>query len=236
MSHHDVSNRIKRLRWRGCVVFHNPIGSFAPHGWQRTRGSERQSGMRRRGVAILGLALALAAVPLAPSTLPDYQSVVRKFSLIEHDRLKPGSRVVLTPAELNAYARQEVAEVAPDGVRDPRLELGPGTATAHAFIDFGKLRRAEGKPPGPIMAYLLDGERPVTITARIRSSGGTATVDVEQVEISGVTIEGRLLDFLIHNYLMQAYPNAKVGEPFELGHRIERLDVQASAVGVVIGR
>jgi hypothetical protein len=188
--------------------------------------------MGRRILAVL----AALAVPLLPSASTDYQAVVHKVSLIEHDSLKPGSRVVLTPAELNAYARQEVASVAPGGVRDPRLELGPGTATATALIDFGKLRRAEGKTSGPIMAYLLDGERPVTITARIRSSGGTATVDVQQVEISGVTIEGRLLDFLIHNYVMQAYPNAKVGEPFELGHRIERLDVQPSAVGIVIGR
>jgi len=191
----------------------------------------RQSGMGRRGIAALGATLALcAAVP------SDYQAVVHKFSLIEHDRLKPGSRVVLTPAELNAYARQEVAEVAPEGVRNPRLELGPGTATATALIDLGKLRRAEGKPPGLIMSYLLDGERPVTITARIRSSGGTATVDVQQVEISGITIEGRMLDFLIHSYVMQAYPDAKVGQPFALGHRIERLEVQPSAVGVVIGR
>jgi hypothetical protein len=191
--------------------------------------------MRRGGITILGAALALAAVPLAPSTSPDYQAVVHKFSLIEHDRLKPGSRVVLTPAELNAYARQEIAEVAPDGVREPRLELGPGTATAHALIDFGRLRRAEGKPPGRIMAYLLDGERPVAISARIRSSDGTATVDVQQVEISGVVIEGPMLDFLIRNYVMEAYPNAKVGEPFALGHRIERLEVQPSAVGVLIG-
>jgi hypothetical protein len=182
------------------------------------------------------MALALLAAPVLPTTSPDYQAVVHKFSLIEHDRLKPGSRVVLTPAELNAYARQEVAEVVPDGVRNARLELGPGTATASALIDFGKLRRAEGKPPGRILAYLLDGERPVTITARIRSAGGTATVDVQEVQISGVTIEGRMLDFLIRNYVMQAYPSAKVGEPFALGHRIERLDVQPSAVGVLIGR
>jgi len=182
------------------------------------------------------MALALLAAPVLPTTSPDYQAVVHKFSLIEHDRLKPGSRVVLTPAELNAYARQEVAEVAPDGVRNARLDLGPGTATATALIDFGKLRRAEGNPPGRILAYLLDGERPVTITARIRSSGGTATVDVQEVQISGVTIEGRMLDFLIHNYVVQAYPSAKVGEPFALGHRIERLDVQPSAVGVLIGR
>jgi hypothetical protein len=181
-------------------------------------------------------ALSLLTVPLLPSASPEYQAMVHKISLIEHDRLQPGARVVLTAAELNAYARQEIAEVAPEGVRDPRLELGPGVATATALIDFGKLRRAEGKPPGRIMSFLIDGERPVTITARIQSSGGSATVEVQQVEVSGIIIEGRLLEFLIHNYLMQAYPNAKVGEPFELGHRIDRLDVQPAAVGILIGK
>ena len=192
--------------------------------------------MDRRSIVPLCALLALPIAPLLPDASPDYQAAARKVSLIEHDSLKPGSRVVLTPADLNAIARQEVAKAAPEGVRNPRLELGPGTATASALIDFGKLQRAEGKPPGPLMAYLLDGERPVSISARIRSSGGTATVDVQEVEISGVTIEGPLLDFLIHSYVMPAYPNAKIGEPFALGHRIERLDVEPSAVGVVIGR
>ena len=31
-------------------------------------------------------------------------------------------------------------------------------------------------------------------------------------------------------------PDAVVGRPFQLGHRIDRLDVQPGAVGVVIGR
>jgi len=180
--------------------------------------------------------LALVAAPLVPGASSDYQSMAHKLALIEHDRLRPGSRVTLTPEELNAYAQQEIAGVAPGGVRRTRLELGPGTATATALIDFGKLRRAEGKPPGTLMSYLLDGERPVTIVARIRSSGGTATVDVQQIEISGITIEGRLLDFLIRNYVVPAYPDAKVGEPFALGHRIERLDVEPAAVGILIGR
>jgi len=191
--------------------------------------------MSKRSVSMIVVTAALAA-SLLSSASPEYLSVVHKFSLIEQDRLKPGSRVTLTPAELNAYAQQEIAETASGAVRNPRLDLGSGTATASALIDFGKLRRAEGKSPGWIMSHLLDGERPVTIVARIRSADGTATVDVDSVEISGITIEGPMLDFLIRNYLMAAYPAAKVGEPFDLGHRIERLDVQPSAVGVIIGR
>ena len=144
--------------------------------------------------------------------------------------------MVLTPAELNAYARQEVADVAPDGVRNPRLELGPGTATASALIDFGKLRRAEGKPPGRLMAYLLDGERPVTITARIRSSDGTATVDVDKVQISGVTIEGRMLDFLIRDYLHAEPPERQSGPAVRLGTPHRAAGRAALRGGCLIGR
>jgi hypothetical protein len=182
------------------------------------------------------LALTCLITPLASGGLSDYDAAVHKISLIEQDQLKPGARVVLTAQELNAYARREATEVAPNGIRNPRLELGAGTATASALVDFEKLRRAEGKPPSGLMAYLLGGERPVSVTTSIRSSRGTATVNVERVEISGIVVEGRLLDFLIQNYLVPLYPTAKVGQPFELGHRIERLDVQPAAVAVWIGR
>src|SRR5580698_5331549 len=67
-------------------------------GKQRMRCNKRQRGMGRSGIVALMVAL-LAALVLWGTTPSDYQAVVRKFSLIEHDRLKPGSRVVLTPAE-----------------------------------------------------------------------------------------------------------------------------------------
>ena len=86
------------------------------------------------------------------------------------------------------------------------------------------------------MSKILEGERPVRVTAAITSGGARATVDVQKVEISGIPIEGAVLDYLIRNYLLAVYPQAKVGEPFTLGHRIERLEIRPSAVGVVIGR
>jgi hypothetical protein len=86
------------------------------------------------------------------------------------------------------------------------------------------------------MARLLDGERPVRVTARVTSSDGQATVDVQQVEISGMSIDGPMLNYLIDNYLRPTYPTAKIGEPFRLGHRIERLEVKPEGVGVLIGR
>jgi hypothetical protein len=139
----------------------------------------------------------------------------------------------LTARELNAYIEHEV----PAGVHHPKLEVvSPGLTTGTAMIDFGQMRRAQGYSPGWLMSKLLDGERPVSVTARISSAHGQATVEVQRAAISGVEIDGRTLDFLIQNFLLAMYPDAAVGRPFQLGHRIERLDVQPAAVGVIIGK
>jgi hypothetical protein len=162
-----------------------------------------------------------------------YLSAQQKFAQIAGDRLRPGTRVVLTSQELDAY----VAHEAPDGVRDPHLTLPePGLATGTARIDFGRVRRSQGHRPGWLMSKLLDGERPVSVTARIGSGDGHATVDVQKVQISGVEIDGATLEFLIQNVLLPLYPDAAVGRPFELGHHIEKLDVGPGAVRVVIGK
>ena len=185
----------------------------------------------------LTLTLLWAFVPLSLATLGaapnDYLSAKQKFDSIESDRLRAGSRVELSVRELDAYAEREV----PEGVRNPHLQLAaPGVATGTAMMDFGKLRRAHGYQTGWLMSKLLDGDRPVSVTARFRSAGGRATVDLQRVEISGVAIDGPTLDFLVENVLLPLYPDAVVARPFELGHRIERLDVGPAAVAVVIGR
>jgi len=162
----------------------------------------------------------------------DYLSAKHKFDLIESGRLHAGARVVLSPQELNAYVEHEV----PEGVSRPRIELtGPGQVTGRAVVDFVKLRRAQGDPPGWLMTKLLQGEHPVSVSARIRSAAGQATVDVERVEISGIQIDGATLDFLIRNILLPLYPNAAVGHPFDLGYRIQKLEVARTAVTVHLG-
>jgi hypothetical protein len=170
------------------------------------------------------------------SAQSDYQEVRRKFDQISKERLQPGARVTLSERELNAYAEQEVKRAAPDGVRSPRIDLDKGRATGTALIDFAKVRRAQGNPPGWLMSKLLSGERPVTVTARVESAGGKAQVHVERVEISGIPIEGSVLDYLIDNYVRERYPSAKIGQPFELGHRMERLEVTPGGVNVHIAR
>ena len=137
-----------------------------------------------------------------------------------------------TPS-LHAYVQHEV----PEGVRNAKVEItSPGVATGAALVDFGKVRRAQGYRPGWLMSKLLDGERPVSVTARITSANGRTRVDVQRVEIGGIVVDGKTLDFLIQNLLIPLYPNAVVGQSFEMGHHIERLELRPAAVGVVIGK
>ena len=179
------------------------------------------------------MGLAIGAALGAALAYDDYSSAKQKIDSIEAGRLRAGARVTLTFPELEAWAKTQM----PDGVRNPRLHVNTvEIATGSALIDFGKVQRARGEKPGWLMSKLLDGERPVSVTARIRSAGGTATVDVQRVEISGLAIDGSTLDFLIRNVLLPYYPNAVVGRPFELGDRIERVDVRPSGVGVLIGK
>jgi hypothetical protein len=180
--------------------------------------------------------LLLACLPLLYSARTEYASAQRKLELLEGERLKPGAKVTFTQRELNAYAAEEIPKIVPEGVRGPKLDLGVGSATGSALVDFVKLRNAQGKPPSWLMRQMLAGEHPVTVTARIESSGGHATVEVQRVEVSGMVIEGRMLDFLIQNYLLPYYPDAKIGQPFALAHHIDRLDVQPARVDVILGK
>src|SRR5437868_4420540 len=112
-----------------------------------------RKGMNRVAVAVVVLVLASA---LPASVTSDYASIQRKFKQIQTEKLKPGTRIPLTAAELNAYVQKELPEVAPAGVRSPTVVLnGNNSATGTALIDFVKLRSAQGKPPGLLLRTLL---------------------------------------------------------------------------------
>jgi hypothetical protein len=163
-----------------------------------------------------------AAGPLAAS-------VSRKLDLIESGRATPGSVIRFTQAELNAWVRVKAPMVVLDGFRQPRLVLGNGEATASALIDFLKVRDASGLTTNFLVAKLIQGEKPVTVRATIRSAHGRATVHLESVEIGGLEVSGATLDFLVRNFFLPFYPEAKIDEPFELADDVERIEVTPAA-------
>lgn len=178
----------------------------------------------------------LLAAGFASGADDAYQSAAAKINLVREEKAKPGSRIRLSLQEINAYAAVEALKTIPQGLSSPRVELGRGTATGHAWVDFAKIKHSKGENPGFFFGWLLAGERPVQATARIESGKGRATVHLEELRLAGVPARGAVLAFLIENFLLPYYPNAVIGQPFELKHRVERLEILPSGVTVHIAR
>jgi len=180
---------------------------------------------------------ALVSIAAASASRSDYLSVMRKFSTIEHYRSKPGSRVPISSRELNAYIATELPQVAPDGIRDPSVELhGGNIATGRAKINFVRIQHARGKASNWLMGTLLNGEHDVAVTARVDSANGIATVHLQLVEVSCVPLEGAALDFVIQHYLLPNYPNARIDQPFQLHYKMDHFEVQPGIAYVVMQR
>lgn len=177
--------------------------------------------------------LAIAIAPVLLSADPVFERAWNKLDAIESGRAKPGSVIVFTPAELNAWAQTRVPQMV-DGISNPRIELGTNIATGSALVDFLKMRQAEGIATNPVLAALIEGERPLKVSVRVESGGGHCTVHLLRVEISGIAATGPVLDLLVSAFFRPLFPDAKIGQPFELGDNIDRLDVRPSGVRVAI--
>ena len=180
--------------------------------------------------AVLALTVSLGAW----STADPAGTVRAKLDLIQAGKAKPGSVFTFSAGELNAYARSELPSIVPEGIRQTRLELGYGTATASAMVDFLKLRHAQGQSTPWLISKLIEGEKFVRVNARIQSASGRATVYLQRVEISGVAVSGSTLDFLIRTFFTPLYPNAKINEPFDLRDGVDRIEVAPTQARVVM--
>jgi hypothetical protein len=179
------------------------------------------------------LLLALAAIAPLPAADAAFGRAWNKLERIESGQVRPGSVIVFTPAEMNAWARGRVPQMY-EGIRDPSVQLGTGTATGSALIDFLKMRQGEGLATNSLVAKLIEGERPLKVSMRLESGGGRATAHLTRLEISGIAVTGAALDFLMNEFFLQLFPDAKVNQPFELRDNIERIDIRPDGVRVTM--
>ena len=182
------------------------------------------------------LILVLAASALLRAADPVAISVSRKLDLIQSGKAAPGSVFRFTQAELNAWVRVKAPTIIHDGFRQPHLVLGNGEASASALIDFLKVRHANGVETSWLVAKLIQGEKLVTARASIQSSHGQATVHLLRVEIGGLAVTGAPLDFLVQNFFLPFYPDAKIDEPFDLAGNVDRIEVTPAEARVYIRR
>lgn len=187
----------------------------------------------RKPAVLIAAASLLAAAGFA--SLADYQSAKRKALLIESDRVPAKGSVFFSPAEVNAYAAEEVRKEVPEGMRSPRIVLGANSATGTALIDFNKMQTARGTPPGALLSLLLRGEHEVSVDLGFQSANGIARVDVRRVTVGGASLSGRALDLVIDYYVLPRYPEAAIGRPFQLRHNVQKVAVAPGGVTFQFG-
>jgi hypothetical protein len=161
---------------------------------------------------------------------PALDRVDYKLNLIDSGHAPRGSTIVFTAAEMNAWARNRVPQMY-QGIRDPALQLGMGTATGTAIIDLLKMRRGE---TNPLVAKLIEGDRPLKVSVELESAHGRATAKLTRLEISGITVTGAPLDFLVNQFFLKMFPDAKVNQPFDLRDNIDRIELRPDSVRVTI--
>jgi hypothetical protein len=177
------------------------------------------------------LLLILAAALYAANPVLD--RVDNKLNLIDSGHARRGSVIVFTPAEMNAWARGRVPQMY-KGISDPSVQLGMGTATGSATIDFLKMREGEGVSTNPLIAKLIAGERPLKVSIQMESAHGWATAKLTRLEISGIAVTGAPLDFLVNQFFLKMFPDAKVNQPFELRDNIDSIELRPDGVRVTM--
>ena len=181
------------------------------------------------------LLLALAAVIPLRAADAAFARAESKLDRIESGHARPGSVIVFTPAEMNAWARGRVPQMY-QGIRDPAVQLGAGTASGSAFVDFLKMRQGEGLATNSLVAKLIQGERPLKVSVQLESAQGRATARLTRLEISGVAVTGAPLDFLVNEFFLHLFPDAKVNQPFDLHDNIDRIELRPDGVRVTMRR
>jgi len=170
-------------------------------------------------------------VPVLFAADPLADSAQKKLDSISDRKLKPGSVVTLNPREINAWIHEKAVKAFPQGIRNEHIDLGSGTVEGNALVDFLKLGKGN---TNALVARLIEGERPLKIAIRVESSNGRATVFLTHVELSGVAVDGSILDFLIKHFVQPKYPDMKINEPFDLDFNIDRIEIQPAGVRVLI--
>jgi hypothetical protein len=172
-----------------------------------------------------------ASMLLASDPLAD--SAQKKLDSIADEKLKRGAVVVLSPQEINAWLHEKAVKAFPEGLRNEHVDLGSGTVDGSALVDLLKIQKGKSSM-NALIGRLIEGERPLKISIRVESSNGRATVFLTRVELSGVAMDGSILEFLIKQFIQPRYPDIKINQPFDLDYNIDHIEIQPSGVRVLI--
>ena len=135
-----------------------------------------------------------------------YTSAEQKFNQVQrHASGGKTQTTTFTADEISAYVN-EGGVTLPTGVENVKFTGKSGAVTAVTRVDFDKI--TAGKSSMNPLMMLFSGQHDVTVNANASGSGGQATVDVQSVEIDGVTVPRTALEFFVSRYIQPKYGNA----------------------------
>jgi hypothetical protein len=166
----------------------------------------------------------------------DRFSAERKVQLIKENRWPSTRSISFDSRELVALGMSGISDAAPGAISHPVLSLRNNGATATAVVDFDLLRKSysgQNAMNGWLASKLFTGQHPVSVTVHVSSGNGQMTVHPESVAISGVTVSGDTLHFLLKQFVLPRYPDAVIDRPFTLQSNIREIRVTPSAAEVL---
>jgi hypothetical protein len=183
-------------------------------------------------LALLGACTLLAQTaqrPPASQTERMYQSAAqsaqRKFMhIVENGRRAAPDQTptVLSESEVNAYVASSYVKL-PTGVQSVRFRGRPGVIDAVARVDFDQIT-ASRRESNPLL-MLFSGVHDVHVVANAAASGGRARVEIQSVDIDGMSVPRMALEFFISHYLTPKYPDIGMTSTFNLAYRIDKATV-----------
>ncbi|HEY7442519.1 MAG TPA: hypothetical protein VH701_08885 [Vicinamibacterales bacterium] len=180
------------------------------------------------------------AAQTSPLTQRASDQLQKKITLInENARAKQPlrKRTAVTEAEVNSYLKYAMAGELPTGVTEPQVTIeGGGRLSGRAVVDLSQVKaeRSSGRWLDPL-SY-LGGKAPVTAVGVLRTSQGTAKLELESTTISGVVVPKMLLQALVSYYSRSAEDPDGFGldDSFQLPAGIKEIEVGKKGEAVVV--
>ncbi|HEY6360278.1 MAG TPA: hypothetical protein VIX63_04200 [Vicinamibacterales bacterium] len=192
-----------------------------------------------------GLLVCAALVPLQAATVSrqNADAFAQKIVQIQQQgsqalsgdrRSTAQRRTAVTEDELNSWFAYRAQPVLPAGVTQPQITIvGEGKVAGQATVDLEAIgkRRSTGGTFDP-WSY-LGGRVPVTINGILHTQNGRGRFEVQNAEVSGVSVPTNLLQELV-SYYSRTPDNPggiSLDEAFELPANIDKIEVgQGQAV------
>jgi hypothetical protein len=200
--------------------------------------------MSVRGAAIglvATVGLAFAAVEAASVSKQQADSFAQKIKQIERQGAAPGPRgaarrTSVTEAEVNSWFAYSAASSLPTGVASPNVTIvGNQKVVGTATVDLDAIAKSRSKGGAFDIWNLVGGRVPVTVGGLLHTKDGRAKFDLQEAEVSGISVPRRIVAELVDYYSRTPdHPEGiRLDQEYELPAGIRQIELSPGTAVVI---